>query len=116
MLDAMATVRPARRNVLLALIWAALLLPAAAQEPYSVEPVTAKGDAYLPQSLVEGLDPAGVRVGTTSDGLSAVVCEIWWAKTISTQKPPSPASKDVLYGNIKPGELVGVIRFLPETS
>lgn len=88
---------------------------AVAQEPYTGEPVTAKADAYLPQSVVDGLDPVGTRLVTTSNGLPVTVCEVWWAKRVSTQKS-SDSSKDVLYKNLRPGELVGVIHFLAQTS
>lgn len=92
-----------------------VVIPATAQEPYSAGPVTAKADAYLPQSLVDGLESSGTRLTTTSNGLAAVVCELWWAKTVTTRKPTA-TSKNVVYGNLQPGELVGVIHFLPETS
>ncbi len=110
--------RVARRALpaaLLLMFVSAVAVSAVAQEPYSAESVTAKADAYLPQSLVDGLNPVGSRLVTTSNGLPVTVCEVWWAKSVSTQKS-SDSSKEVLYGNLRPGELVGVIHFMAQTS
>ena len=100
---------------LLGLTLAFSALPAQGQEPYAIEPVVAKASAYLPKSIVEGLDPDGLRLVTDINGLKTTVCEVWWAKTVAGQEN-SPASQGILYGSVKVGALVGVIHFLPESS
>ena len=100
---------------LLGLALACSALPAQGQEPYAIEPVVAKASAYLPKSVVEGLDQEGLRLVTDINGLKTTVCEVWWAKTVAGQEN-SPASRGILYGSVKVGALVGVIHFLPESS
>jgi hypothetical protein len=90
-------------------------MPSRGQEPYSIEPVTAKASAYLPQTLVNGLDPQGSRLTTYDNGLKATVSEIWWAKSVATQETAA-GSRGILYGNLKVGTLVGVIHFFAESS
>lgn len=101
-------------GLLLGLAFAAIAVPARAQEPYASEPITAKASAYLPQSLVDGLDPQGLRLTTTVNGLKSTVCELWLAKTVSTREAASGSG--ILYGNLKVGEFVGVIHYVPESS
>ena len=101
-------------GLLLGLALAVGALPARAEEPYATEPITAKASAYLPQSLVDGLDPQGLRLTTPVNGLKTTVCELWLAKTISTHEGSSGSG--ILYGNLKVGEFVGVIHYVPESS
>ena len=103
------------RGWLLGLALACSALPAQGQEPFAIEPVVAKASAYLPKSVVDGLDPEGLRLVTDINGLKTTVCEVWWAKTVAGQEN-SPAKGGILYGGIKGGALVGVIHFLPESS
>jgi hypothetical protein len=100
---------------LLGLALACSVLSAQGQEPFAIEPVVAKASAYLPKSVVDGLDPEGLRLVTDINGLKTTVCEVWWAKTVAGQEN-SPATRGILYGSIKGGALVGVIHFLPESS
>jgi hypothetical protein len=111
--------RPRRRllllpGLLLGLAFAGTAAPAWAQEPYATEPLTAKASAYLPQSLVDGLDPQGLRLTAPVNGLKTTVCELWLAKTVSTHDAPS--GDGILYGSLKVGEFVGVIHYVPESS
>lgn len=92
-----------------------LIVPkAGAQQPYSTEPLTAKASAYLPPSVVDGLDPQGWRLTTLNNGLKTTLCELWLAKTVSTRA--AQAGAGMLYGSLKVGEFVGVIHYLPDTS
>jgi len=99
------------------LVWALVLVsvPALSQEPYAVEPVTATPSAYLPDSLVRGLNPEGSRLITYINGLKTTVCEVWWARNVLTQESSSAATKGS-YGNLKVGGLVGVIRYLADSG
>jgi hypothetical protein len=84
-------------------------------EPYSIEPVQLQASADLPQSVAGSLNPKGSRIFTYSSGLKMSVCEIFWATTVSAQdNRPGPGRAS--YGNLKPGTLIGVIRFLPEAG
>ena len=84
---------------LLGLALACSALPAEGQEPFAIEPVVAKASAYLPKSVVDGLDPEGLRLVTDVNGLKTTVCEVWWAKTVAGQEN-SPASRGILYGSV----------------
>src|SRR3977135_1380688 len=113
---------PGRKNQRV-LLWGCLLglaracsaTAAQGEEPYAIEPVVAKGSAYLPQSIVDGLDPEGSRLVALVNGLKTTVCGVWGAKTVVGQEN-SPASRGILYGSVKVGALVGIIHFLPESS
>ena len=87
---------------------------ARAEQPYSAEPATAKASAYLPQSVVKGLDPQGSRLVTTIDGVKTTIYEIWWAKTVPAQEKAADAK--LLYGKLKTGALVGVVHFPAEAG
>jgi hypothetical protein len=102
-------------GLLLSLLLAVAVAPAAGQEPYGIDPVTAKASAYLPTAIVEGIDAQGSRLFTFTNGLKTPVCEVWWAKAVTTQDDTARSAK-LLYGNLKIGELVGVIHYLAESS
>jgi hypothetical protein len=108
-----------RQQVLLLLFLSLALAlsasPARGQEPYAAEPITVKASAYLPQSVVDGLDPQGSRLVTFDNGLKTAVSEVWWAKTVVTQESPANSS-GILYGNLKVGTMVGVVHYLAESS
>lgn len=89
--------------------------PAWAEEPFSIEPAKPKPSAYLPQSIVDSLDPHGSLLFTESNGLKERICEVFWAKLVSPRSGAPPSSK-LHYGNFQPGALLGVIHFLPEAS
>jgi hypothetical protein len=83
--------------------------------PYSIEPVQLKTSAQLPKTLADALDPEGTLVFTTEKGERMNVCEIFWAKSVAEQDVPAGSSK-LVYGNLKPGAFVGVIRFVPDAE
>jgi len=89
--------------------------PARAQEPYAIESATVEASAYIPQSIVAALNPNGTRLFTHVNGLKMPISEIFWAKNVVTIDKPSSSGK-ILYGSLKPGALVGVIRFLAEAD
>ena len=84
-------------------------------EPYSIEPVTVQASAYLPASVVRGLDPQGSRLVTPINGLKTTVSEVWWAKSVPTHDNPS-TSDGLFYGGLQVGGLVGVIHFLADVN
>jgi hypothetical protein len=84
-------------------------------EPFSIEPVAPHASKYLPQSIVDVLEPQGSRLFTYTNGLKMSVCEIFWAKTVVGQDGASTSNK-ISYRNLKPGALLGVIHFLEEAS
>jgi hypothetical protein len=88
---------------------------AAGQEPYAVEPVTAQASAYLPDSLVKGLEPEGSRLFTYINGLKTTVCEVWWVKDLLPQDGLARGAQ-LKYGNLRAGSLVGVIHYFAGTG
>jgi hypothetical protein len=102
-------------GLLLSLLLTLAVPPAEGQEPYGIDPVTAKASAYLPAAIVDSIEPQGSRLFTFANGLKTPVCEVWWAKTVTIQDGPARSAK-LLYGNLRIGELVGVIHYLAESS
>jgi hypothetical protein len=92
-----------------------LAMQAQGEEPYGIDLATAKPSAYLPASIVDGIDPQGSRLFTFVNGLKTPVCEVWWAKDVATRENPGGSGK-LLYGNLTVGEFVGVIHYLAESS
>jgi hypothetical protein len=93
-------------------IWVA---PAAAIAPYSMKPAALQPSPDLPQKIADSLDPNGLHVFTYDNGLETPICEIFLATTVVGQDRSANSSK-ILYGNLKEGALVGVIRFLAESK
>jgi len=93
-------------------IWVA---PAAAIAPYSMKPAVLQPSPDLPPGMVDSLDPHGLHVFTYDNGVETPICEIFWAKTVVAQDRSAKATK-ILYGDLKEGTLVGVIRFLVESK
>jgi hypothetical protein len=74
----------------------------------------AKASAYLPSSVADGLDPSGFRLYTMTNGLKSTVCELWWAKTVSSSQ--APKNGNLHYGSLQVGAFVGVLHFPAEAS
>jgi hypothetical protein len=85
-----------------------------AAEPYSIE-ATQLQAADLSPAVASSLNAQGSRIFTYSNGLKMSICEIFWATTVSAQDT-RPATGRTSYGNLKPGTLLGVIRFLSEAG
>lgn len=79
-----------------------------------MKPVELPASVDLPQSISAAVDQHGVHVFTYLNGLESPICEIFWAKNVAAQDG-SAASSNVLYGALKPGVFVGIIRFLEES-
>jgi hypothetical protein len=84
-------------------------------EPYSIERVQLQTSAKLPKSLANSLDPQGSVLFTSENGVRMNVCEVFWAKAVTEREVPSKSST-LIYGSLRPGELVGVVHFLPEAD
>jgi hypothetical protein len=88
---------------------------AAAIEPYSMKPAVLQPSPDLPPTIADTLDPNGMQIFTYDNGLETPICEIFWVKTVVSQDDPVKSTK-ILYGNLKEGAMVGVIRFLAESK
>jgi hypothetical protein len=88
---------------------------ARAQEPFSIEPTPKDGTASLPAALQAVLDEPGSRLLSPVNGQNTIVAEVWWRKGVPLEKT-SASSDDIVYGNLKVGTLLGVLRFPPEAS
>jgi hypothetical protein len=86
---------------------------ALAAEPYHLESVDLPSNA-LPHGLAEKLSPKGLRLVTESNGLRMEICEVFWTKTAAGQA--RPAHSKLIYADLAPGSLVGVIHYLPSAS
>lgn len=81
-------------------------------EPYSIEAAQLHA-TDLPQPIAGVLNKQGQRIFTYANGIKISICEIFWASTVSAQDQPKGRS---IYGDLTPGTLLGVIRFLPEAG
>lgn len=81
-------------------------------EPYAIEPVQLQASTKLSKAMADALDPQGSVLYTAENGVRMNVCEIFWAKAVAEQEVPAKSSS-LVYGNLKPGVLVGVVHFLP---
>lgn len=97
------------------LLFGALTQLSCAQEPFSIEATSRADINSLPPALQEILQEPGTRLLTPLNGLNTTVAEVWWRKEIPVQKSSS-RQDDVIYGDLKEGTLLGVLRFPPETS
>jgi len=103
-----------RVALLVVAVLATSLTAAWAIEPYSMKPVELRASPDLPQSISAAVDQHGVHIFTYLNGLESPICEIFWAKIVAGQDG-SARSSNVLYGALKPGALVGIVRFLEES-
>jgi len=97
--------------VLFAFVGAAAL--AWGQGGYVGEPTSDHDLSRLPAALTQLLDPHGTSIKDEVNGIPTILCQVWWAKSIAAQKE-GPKSRDVLYGGLRPGALVGVLHFPSE--
>jgi hypothetical protein len=88
---------------------------ARAQEPFSIEPTPKNSANSLPATLRDLLDEPGTRLLTPVNGQNTIVAEVWWRRGIPLEKNTAP-SDDIVYGGLKSGSLIGVLRFPPEAS
>jgi hypothetical protein len=102
-----------RRAYVLSLLFFSLSLAALAEEPYRLEPVDLPSNA-LPAALQNKLSPKGLRLVTEANGLRMEICEVFWTTEAAGQTPP--AHSKLIYSDLAPGALVGVIYFLPGAS
>jgi hypothetical protein len=84
-----------------------------AAEPYHIDSATLGNSPDVPKSLATGLNPQGWMLYTENDGLKEPICEIFLAKNVEAQNIKPPSGK-ILYRNLKPGALLGVVHLLPE--
>jgi hypothetical protein len=111
--------RRRRRGVFAGLFLALLCIgamPAWGVEPYSIEPAQLNPKDHLPGALADKVDQRGWRLSTEVDGLKVSICEVYWVKAASVQERRPGSKSPSHYGDLEPGTLVGVIRFLPEAS
>jgi len=95
-------------------------VPAEGIDPYSMKPAELQVSKEFPQAIADAVEVQGWRIFTYRNGLEDPICEVFWAKEVTGQESPSPPSSRkgkslVLYSNLRPGALVGVIRLLPES-
>jgi hypothetical protein len=102
-----------RAAVRVALLFLPLLWAGSAWgvDPYVTEPVPALAFSELPKNISDALDPHGVRLVSTAKNSRTALCDVWWTKQVSVQKPAGSVP-DVLYGGLKPGIFLGVISLL----
>lgn len=80
-------------------------------DSYTVEPAPADSFRSIPRELAPSLDPSGVRLVSHLARKNVAVCEVWWRMAVETQPNAGPNS-NIVYGNLRTGELLGVVRYL----
>ena len=93
--------------LLIALV--AIMSSLAAGEGFQIETAPAASAADLPKSLLATLDPHGVRLVSEINGLKTTICELWWKKAVLSRAISK--SPDLLYGELTPGAVIGVLHF-----
>lgn len=83
---------------------------ARAQTDYTLRESPALSSINLPSGLANRLEE-GSRLVRTAGGANDPICDVWWVKPVLTKKPAATGA-GVLYGQIQPGSLVGLVRFL----
>ena len=73
----------------------------------TVQPAPAPSADAVPAALANRLDPQGAQLFSSGSPL----CNLWLLKSVPTG-PSSSSEPDILYGNLKVGELVGVMQVL----
>jgi hypothetical protein len=84
-------------------------------EPYAIESVQLDPSAKISKALADALDPQGSVLYTSENGVRMNVCEVFWAKTVTELDVPSKVAT-LVYGNLKPGALVGMVHILPSAD
>jgi hypothetical protein len=97
-------------KILLAAVLLAASLVTAQEIPFSLQ--SADMPADMPKALVGLLNPEGVRLMTTDNGLQKIACEVWFSKTVAAKV--GSGSSNSPYTNLQVGALVGVLRFIEE--
>ena len=82
----------------------------AGAQGHRIELVPRPVSSAVPKNVFALLDSQGTRL---LDARGEVECEVWWIKTIPTQK--SVSTRDVFYSNLAVGTLLGVMHF-PRTG
>jgi len=81
-----------------------------AQSPYAMDPAPPASE--LPKTLVESLNPKGVRVSEVKNGVATPVCEVWWTKSVQSHAVKGKDNSH--YSSLTTGALVGVLHFFDE--
>ena len=106
----------ATRTTLLGVAMLFLALPSLrAQEAFTLEPAVLPKNAPVSAALRQLLQSQGSQIITTTNGLKAVVCELWWAKAVAGPAK-TVTERDILYGEVTPGALLGLLYFPTENE
>ncbi|MBZ5719920.1 MAG: hypothetical protein LAO03_06025 [Acidobacteriia bacterium] len=97
-------------ETLLAVLLSTASLVHGQQIPFSLQ--TAEQPSEMPKALGALLDPQGIRLMTTDNGLTKIACEVWFSKTVAGK--PGAGNAGLQYTNLSVGALVGVLRFTEE--
>jgi hypothetical protein len=97
--------------LLLTLAFLAMSRAAQAQADYSLEPSPPLASLHLPAALANRLHEQGSRLVRTAGGAHDPICDVWWVKATPAAQPPSTGA-GILYGKLRKGAVVGVLRFL----
>jgi hypothetical protein len=89
-----------------------LMLPRLAAQPsFRIEP-TGSLPSGVPAKMVLHLNPVGIRLVHTVNGLDQTLCELWWINDLPEHRQPGP-HPGVLYPELSPGTFLGILS-LPE--
>jgi hypothetical protein len=97
--------------LVLTLVWVLGAARAGADTSYSIQGVKLVASNGLPADLMKSLRPEGTRLIADSSGVETAVCEIFWARALAGKSGTS-SPKQIFYGNLRPGALMGMVHFL----
>lgn len=91
------------------------MIVAAAQEPFAIQPISAKAAADLPSKFVSFVQSEGIRVTTFTNGLQSTVADVFAAKSLLIHSNDTHA-QGLLYPMLTTGEMLGIIRYPADSS
>jgi hypothetical protein len=84
-------------------------------DSYAIESASPDSFKAVSPELAPGLDPHGIRLFSYVTGKKTAICNVWWRAAVPTQTATGSPT-DTVYGNLRVGELLGVVQYLVPTE
>lgn len=84
-------------------------------QDFRLEPASADTLKSLSKELRDMLDPQGVRLVASVNEAKTTICEVWWKKEVDASSA-GRTSRNVLYGGLRSGSLIGIVYYSDEAQ